>query len=288
VGTNSGSSLGQIVLKSSTSTNDGIRFGETMALYQGGDGYLNTLGGLTIGSGLKVGYIYCPLLINGLNLDMKFALRTDNTKRFLWTDYSFATNYMSLTNNGGVGQLAVANLVATNLISGNGYGITNIPAANVVGLVSGNTYTFVNTNLAAGTVVTNGGIVLIGTNALTGGGIQLGDSYTNLSGFAVISYPSATTLVVNAMAQGVVDMTLATNIVIQAPTNAVNGRSLEYWILASGADRTVTFPTNNFRIPSSSSMTNVLIVTNGTMSQFGIRYDMQRNRWIMKSYVWGY
>ena len=132
--------------------------------------------------------------------------------------------------------------------------------------------------------VTLGGVTR--TNWPTG--IQIGDSYTNLSGFSASSVTSSASIAVNAMSQAIVLISMTNDITMVSPTNAVDGRKLEWRLSASGSDRVVTWPTNIFRIPSSSTLTNILTITNGTMSVFLTEYDQAHNRWLVESYISGY
>ena len=106
--------------------------------------------------------------------------------------------------------------------------------------------------------------------------------------FGVLPVISSTSIVVDAGIQNIVLLTLTNDTTISAPINAVDGRKLEWRITANGSDRTVTWPTNIFTIPSSSTMTNVIVVSNTTTSIFLTERDVANNRWLMESYVWGY
>ena len=116
-----------------------------------------------------------------------------------------------------------------------------------------------------------------------------GISYTNLTGLGPLTYSSSTGLVVDAMAQNEVIVTLTNNLSVGAPTNtAVDGRTIKWRFLATNGNWTVTWPTNTFRIPSSSSMTPAVTVSNNTISIFATEYVSSRNKWLIESYVFGY
>lgn len=97
-------------------------------------------------------------------------------------------------------------------------------------------------------------------------------------------------LSVNAMDQNEVISSLTTNVIVYAPsTNGiVDGRILRWRLMASGGDRTVTWPTNIFRIPYGSTMTNVVVISNNTISVFTTEYVMSRTNWLMEPYISGY
>jgi len=115
-----------------------------------------------------------------------------------------------------------------------------------------------------------------------------GGSYAALYGDGTTYLESSTGVVVNAAAYKKYIMNLSTNIVMLSPTNAIAGRSLQWSIIAVGGDRTVTWPTNDFKIPTSSTMSNTVTVVNGTESIFIIEYRTNAPNWKLATYIWGY
>jgi hypothetical protein len=102
---------------------------------------------------------------------------------------------------------------------------------------------------------------------------------------AAVSVPS---LAVDAKGQSEVMVTLTNDVTVLAPTNAVDGRALKWRFTASGGDRTVTWPTNSFRVPASSTMAYANTVSNGTASVYVTEYHAAKGLWLIQAYVWGY
>lgn len=102
---------------------------------------------------------------------------------------------------------------------------------------------------------------------------------------AAVSVPL---LSVDAKGQSEVMVTLTNDVSVAAPTNAVDGRALKWRFTASGGDRTVTWPTNSFRVPASSTMAYANTVSNGTASVFVTEYHAAKGLWLIQAYVWGY
>ena len=102
---------------------------------------------------------------------------------------------------------------------------------------------------------------------------------------SAVSVPS---LAVDAKGQSEVMVTLTNDVTVAAPTNAVDGRAVKWRFTASGGDRTVTWPTNSFRVPSSSTMAYANTVSNGTASVFVTEYHAGKRLWLIQAYVWGY
>lgn len=127
-----------------------------------------------------------------------------------------------------------------------------------------------------------------GSNGIQGvQGIQ-GPAGSNAVWQEAIQLPSSTGVVVDAMATTKYVMYTTDNITMLTPTNARVGRSLQWSITAVGGDRTVTWPTNEFKPPTSSSMASTVTVTNGTESIFVIEYRTNAPNWKLETYVWGY
>ena len=154
---------------------------------------------------------------------------------------------------------------------------------------NGTFFTFANTNLSAGVVVTNGDVVLIGTNVPAGGsGVASGASYTNWLGLSAAVFPSVDVMTNDAMLQNEIIVYMTNSITIGDLTNAIDGRKVEYRMTASNGTYNVTWPTDTFRIPSSSTMSNVVSVVSNTTSFFSVEWNTGAGKWMMQSYVWGY
>ena len=94
---------------------------------------------------------------------------------------------------------------------------------------------------------------------------------------------------VSAAANAIVLLTMTNNnCIIDAPVGPSDGRKIEWRVTASNSDWTIYWPTNIFKIPSSSTMTTNIVVSNATTSVFLMEYDAGRTRWLMQSYIWGY
>jgi hypothetical protein len=114
---------------------------------------------------------------------------------------------------------------------------------------------------------------------------------TNVTGGFNLRVHSATGGVFDASAQSIVSITLDSStpgFVVPVPTNAFDGRKLQWRITAQEGDQTVTFPSPAFRIPSSASMSNTVTVADDTTSIFLTEYDAEGERWLITAYVWGY
>ncbi len=118
--------------------------------------------------------------------------------------------------------------------------------------------------------------------------ISKNSSFTSLVGLTSKTYPSTTNLVVDAMLQNEVIVTLTNDTTVMMPTNAIDGRTIKWRFFASGGNRTIEWPTNIFRIPTSSTMTNLIVVSNNTYSVFVTEYAEPTTNWLMQAYIWGY
>ena len=188
----------------------------------------------------------------------------------------------SATNAGyattaGTASYATNSYYATNA----GYAATAGTASNAIGAVTNNqAITYLGTLHCT---------ALYATNIFGNGGLTNGTSYTNLTGLSSLVYPSTANLVVDAMAQNIVLVSMTNNITIGVPANAaVDGRMVQWRFDAGGTNRTVTWPTITFRIPSSSGMSNVNLVASNTISLYSTQYVANRTNWIITSFVWGY
>jgi hypothetical protein len=85
---------------------------------------------------------------------------------------------------------------------------------------------------------------------------------------------------------------IATNVTLSMGTNGTpgifDGYCLKWRVTASGGNRILCFPTNTFRIPTSSSLTTNQTLTNGTTSVFLTEYNGASGRWMLEAYVSGY
>ncbi len=127
-----------------------------------------------------------------------------------------------------------------------------------------------------------------GITAAQVGAVTLNSSYTNLMGLTARMYPSEASLVIDAMKQNEVLVTLTNDTIVSLPTNAlVDGRTIKWRFYADG-DRTVTWTAPDFKIPSSSTMSNVVTVSNGTYSIFVTEYAAPTTNWLVQAYIWGY
>ncbi|HMP76845.1 MAG TPA: hypothetical protein PKE12_11190 [Kiritimatiellia bacterium] len=114
-------------------------------------------------------------------------------------------------------------------------------------------------------------------------------SITNLTGGFNLRVYSPTNILVDAMAQSIVRISLGSDpAVVLAPTNAFDGRRLEWRVSAFDMNQTITFPAEIFRIPSSSTMSNTVVVEAWTTSIFLTERDEENDRWLITSYIWGY
>jgi hypothetical protein len=216
-----------------------------------------------------------------------FAPDADNTSYLGVPGYRYAAlnvvsgNVEVLVLNGtniGPAVAQMASAASTNWVIQQGY-ITNDAGATNITAGASDSYSPPTRTLTWNTNAAGGG---------GGGGLSAGASYTNLSGLTAVTYGSLTSLVVDAMAQNQIVMLLTNNIEMAAPTNAIPGRKIQWSLTADSSDRTVTWPTNLFRIPSSSTMSNVVTVTSNTESIFLIEYRTNAPNWKIESYVWGY
>lgn len=108
--------------------------------------------------------------------------------------------------------------------------------------------------------------------------------------FASSNYASSAILEINATLQAKIRVNMTNDIVIAEPLNGYEGKMLKWKFIApTNQSYTVTWPSNIFKIPTSSSMTNVITVAAGTFSQFLTEYTADRAvPWSFGSYVYGY
>ena len=117
-------------------------------------------------------------------------------------------------------------------------------------------------------------------------GLPINGSIQNGIGHGTL--PSTPTLSANAGAYNVCDVSLTNDATILGPTNApYDGKKMQFRLYAEGADRVVTFSTD-FRIPSSSFMTNAPTIPSNTTSILLLDYRALTTNWLVESYVEGY
>lgn len=109
---------------------------------------------------------------------------------------------------------------------------------------------------------------------------------TNMSSIRV--YESVTGLVVDAQAQREVIVNLTNDVTILAPTNMVDGSTFKWRFVGNESNHEITWPTEFFRIPSSSSMSNIVVLGSNSISFFVTEYMLSRAKWAVQSYVPGY
>lgn len=111
--------------------------------------------------------------------------------------------------------------------------------------------------------------------------------------YAVVNYGNVTnTSLAVTNGPNMAIITLGTNVTFSMATNGYpaifDGYCLKWRLTASGANRTVYFPTNTFRIPNSSTMTTNQVITNGFSSVVLSEYNAAMGRWMLQSYVSGF
>lgn len=112
--------------------------------------------------------------------------------------------------------------------------------------------------------------------------------YAIQSNLQSVAVGVVTGIIVNAALQSGVILSLTNDIIMAAPTNAIDGKRLSWRMTAVDDNRSVTWPTNVFRIPSTSTMSNTVVIATNTTSLFLIEYDAGNNRWLLESYIGGY
>lgn len=75
---------------------------------------------------------------------------------------------------------------------------------------------------------------------------------------------------------------------ISMPANNVDGDMIRLWVIASGANRTVTVNTSTVRIPASSFNTGTSVVNVNTKSRIAFQYDLDRAKWELVTWIDGY
>ena len=118
-------------------------------------------------------------------------------------------------------------------------------------------------------------------------------SYNNLSGKPTAANEPYTTLTyaatVTPFANTNVRITCTGNLTINAPATAgvADGIMVRLWVVASGADRTVSLQ-NTIKIPRNSSFTSPQTIVSGDKARIAIQYDATRTVWELVSFVNGY
>ena len=111
--------------------------------------------------------------------------------------------------------------------------------------------------------------------------------------YAVVDYGTVTnTSLAVTNGPNMAIITLGTNVTFSMATDGYpaifDGYCLKWRVTASGTNRTIYFPTNTFRSPSSASMVTNPVVTNGTTSVFLTEYNQAQGKWMLQAYVWGF
>ena len=111
--------------------------------------------------------------------------------------------------------------------------------------------------------------------------------------YAVVNYGTVTSTslaVTNGPNMAII--TLGTNVTFSMATSGYpaifDGYCLKWRLTATGATRTVYFPTNTFRIPNSASMVTNQVITNGFSSVLLTEYNATMGRWMLQAYTPGY
>lgn len=109
-----------------------------------------------------------------------------------------------------------------------------------------------------------------------------------LRGGTPLSVVSGPEITIDAALMSGALITATNDITVLPPSNPTDGKRLSWRFYASGGDRTVTWPTETFRIPNSSTMTNSVVVSNGTFSVFVTEFAAPTTNWLIQAYIWGY
>lgn len=83
-------------------------------------------------------------------------------------------------------------------------------------------------------------------------------------------------------------VTMTGNLIINEPSSKNDGDQVEFWLIASGAPRTVTFSSTWAHIPSSSTLTSPVTIASGTQGELMFRYDSTLGAWKAARFVNGY
>jgi hypothetical protein len=198
--------------------------------------------------------------------------------------------YLDGSNLGGDNATNVTTTVMTNAVNfTSGLQIKGVLIDEIV-TVSNDTATIgsmVVSNLEVLAGLTLGGVTK--TEWPTGGsGVASGASYTNWLGLSAAVFPSVAVMTNDAMLQNEIIVYMTNSITVGALTNAIDGRKVEYRFTPTNGTYNVTWPTNTFRIPSSSTMSNVVSVVSNTTSFFSVEWNAHTGKWMMQSYVFGY
>ena len=95
-------------------------------------------------------------------------------------------------------------------------------------------------------------------------------------------YPFSPSLQVNSAAR-FVQCILTGNVTILPPTNAVDGGTLEMRLVASGADRNLSF---SGAIALCQNLADQpFLIEEGTTARVVLRYDLARNQWCIQGLI---
>lgn len=124
--TNIFATVGSVRLPESTSTDQAIWFGDDVRIYR------DSIGRLKINSVFVEGNLFAQAYYGAYLGDFTNLLYANNACRWIWQGGVGFTNYMTLTNNAGIGQLEVGNMLITNILSiGAKVDMNNTPATNM-------------------------------------------------------------------------------------------------------------------------------------------------------------
>jgi hypothetical protein len=84
-----------------------------------------------------------------------------------------------------------------------------------------------------------------------------------------------------------ITVTCTGNLTINPPVNSTNGSMVRMWIVASGADRTVSL-NGSIRIPRTSTFTSPQTILSGEKARLTIQYDANKSIWELITFVNGY
>jgi len=84
-----------------------------------------------------------------------------------------------------------------------------------------------------------------------------------------------------------INVNLLHDITLATPTPVADGQRLQYFFYATNANQTVTLDTG-IAVPTSSTLTSPITVTNNTVSALGLIYNARLAKWLVVSYIRGY
>lgn len=193
-----------------------------------------------------------------------------------WSYYN-GTAFVDLTTNG---LLAAYQTPALGMVTYNGFTVSQYSNVYVrVRSWDGTDYSLYEVGYGKGFV----------NVATFSGGIYSGSSFTNWLGLSSVVYPSVVGMTNDASLQNEVIVYLTNNITMGGPTNSIfDGRTIKYRFSATNGSYTVTWPTNQFRITSWSTMSNIVTIATNETVMFAVEWNAWLSKWMMESFVGGY